>query len=180
MRHAQDLTHPFDFGFSLLELLTVLSLMMALLSWVTPSLAQQWQRQNQTQAMHQLYTHLHRARLTAVAEHTTVSACPSHSGQRCDAGNRWDAGWIVFFDAEHLGQPQQSDDIIERADKITQAIITSGARQRIRFRAQGTAYGSNGTITLCHPNKPGPLIKIVISNPGRLRWLEDAQLSRCN
>lgn len=167
-------------GYSLLELMVVLVFMMTMLGTISPALGEQWQRQAQVQAMRELYAHLRSARVTAVSNNITVTACPSQSGQRCDAVNTWHLGWIVFFDPNHTGQPQHANDIIQRVDQNTYVAITSGGRQRIRFQAQGTAYGSNGTIAMCSLHNPSHAIKIVVSNPGRIRWAEDDRPSACN
>lgn len=160
--------------------MVVLILMMTMLGAISPALGEQWQRQAQAQVMHELYAHLRSARVTAVSTHTTVTACPSQSGLKCDAVNTWQSGWIVFFDPNHSGQPEHSHDILERVHETPDVIITSGGRQRIRFQATGTAYGSNGTIVMCPVLNTGHSVQLVVSNPGRIRWVEDERSSPCH
>ena len=166
MRHM-----PFSaiLGFSLLELLLVLALFSLMVSTITPVMAEQITHRQQWSGLYQLYRHLKLARLSAIDHQTTVSVCPSASGQRCDAHNQWQYGWMVFFDPDHSGQPRDLDDIIEIGTALEQAELTSGGRARIRFQADGTAYGSNGTFTLCPLAYSLPQRQIVISNPGRIR-----------
>jgi len=167
-------------GFSLLELLVVLALVITLIGLVTPSVAKSLDRQSQFAALHQLHSHLNRARMTAVSNQISVSACPSQTGSRCDAGNAWHLGWIVFQDPSHRGQPRHASDIMERSGATENVKITSGGRHRIRFRAEGTAYGSNATIRLCSELNPAPSDQIVISNPGRIRFVRAANLGFCD
>lgn len=173
-------SQPGQAGFSVLELVVVLALMATFVGLISPSLAQPLDRQSQRASMHQLHSHLNRARFLAISQQTWVTACPSASGRRCDRTTRWHDGWLVFIDRHKSGQPDDPDAVIAIGEALTTGVITSGARQRIRFDPQGHAYGSNGTIEQCPSKAPGPIQKIVVSNPGRVRFVEPDQLAVCH
>ena len=171
---------PHPLGFSVLELLVVLGLMATVFGLMIPSLAQPLDRQHQRAAIHRLYGHLNQARFMAIQQGTWVSACPSVSGRHCDDSTHWHTGWIVFVDGHKTGQPASEGAIVIRGEGRSTALITSGARRRIRFGPGGHAYGSNGTIRQCARSIRGPSHRIVISNAGRVRFVKPDQMTVCD
>ena len=167
-------------GFSVLELVMVLALMATFVGLVVPSLAQPLDRQTQAAAIHQLYGHLRQARFTAINENATVTACPSASGDRCDDTNQWHNGWMVFIDRTRHHRPAIPDAVLAVSQGVATGVITSGGRHRIRFDPQGNAYGSNGTIAHCPERVQGLSHEIVISNPGRIRFVELDPMGVCH
>jgi len=60
-------------------------------------------------------------------------------------------------------------------------ILGSAGRADIRFFTDGSAPGSNGSITFCGPGGPAQARKLIISNLGRIRreTVPDLDLAKC-
>ena len=85
------------------------------------------------------------------------------------AGN-WSDGWIVFSDVNDDRQHQLEETMYRLEPGLEQIFIHSGpSRRNVRFFPNGSAPGSNGSITFCDRRGPANARKLVISNLGRIR-----------
>lgn len=85
-------------GFTLVELLVTLTVLVILLSLAVPSFSEtlrQWRRDSATKA---LTAHLQLARAEAIKTSRKVELCPSSNGTSCADSNDWKNGWLVFVD----------------------------------------------------------------------------------
>ncbi|MBT8054405.1 MAG: GspH/FimT family pseudopilin [Gammaproteobacteria bacterium] len=121
-------------------------------------------------AVNTLQNDLMMSRSSAVHLNTRVVACPGTPGAGCSDSTDWSGGWIVFADNNADRQRQAGENLIRRGQQTEQMLILSNAgRTRIRFLPDGSAPGSNSSITFCGPGGPAQARKLVISNVGRIR-----------
>jgi type IV fimbrial biogenesis protein FimT len=166
-------------GFSLLDLIITLSVMVVLLTIAVPSLGNLMREQRVSSHSNTLVAHLHYARHEAVFRRAHVTACPSLDQLTCTGDNRWDQGWIVFVDANRNGQPDSVEDILRVVQPTEDLLLHSAGRIRVRFQPHGGAYGSNLTIRVCDPSGSADPRAVIVSNPGRIRSTKDVSPAEC-
>jgi len=158
------------FGFTLLELLLVLSIAAVLLILGVPAFQDYGARQRMSAAIHSLHSHVALARDAAIRFNVNVIVCPGDLLHGCKAGNDWSNGWIVFSDYNGDGQYQPLETVHRVEAGLEQiAIYSSAGRPNLRFYPNGSAPGSNGSITFCDWRGPAHARKLVVSNSGRIR-----------
>lgn len=146
-------------AFSLIELLTTLTLITLLASIALPSLAGLIERNRIYSLRDQLHAQIQHARASSVLHNRDVEVCGSSDGLHCDA--QWQKGWLLHFvDTEQVISQQRLTD--------RDHIMWSGATNRIRFHNNGTSPLGNGRLYICDRQQVVAL-QIVINRQGRLR-----------
>jgi type IV fimbrial biogenesis protein FimT len=157
-------------GLSILELMITLSIAAILLVTGIPSFQQYSLKQHIKAATASLHNDLRMARSEAVHKNTSVVACPGNPGGGCSDSNDWSAGWIVFNDSNRDRQRQPGEPLLRHSPGFKNMKIHSPiSRTAIRFYPNGSAPGSNTSISLCGLGGPEMARKLVISNIGRIR-----------
>jgi len=168
--HGHGTGSRFQIGFTAVELMITLSIAAIMLAAGIPSFQAFIHQQQMKAAVAGLQNDLMVGRSEAVRLNTRVVTCPGNPVDGCTGGNEWSDGWIVFADENTDRQHQQSENIVRRGHDIKNLLIRSSAgRTDVRFFPDGSAPGSNGSITFCGPGGPGQARKLVISNQGRIR-----------
>ena len=168
--HGHGTGQSFQTGFSVLELMITLSVASILLLTGIPSFQQFTFRQHMKAALASLHNDLMMARSEAVHRNTRVVSCPGSPATGCSDASDWSAGWIVFADNNADRQHQVGETIIRHGQGFENLDIhSSSGRTDIRFFPNGSAPGSNGSITFCGLGGPDKARKLVISNMGRIR-----------
>jgi type IV fimbrial biogenesis protein FimT len=168
--HGHGTGHRFSSGFTVLELMTTLSIVSILLLTGVPSLQQFTLQQNMKAAVASLHNDLMMGRSEAVHLGTRVVSCPGNPADGCSGANNWSDGWIVFADSNADRQRQPGETIFRRGQGLDNLRIHgSTGRTDVRFFPDGSAPGSNGSITFCGLGGPEKARKLVISNTGRIR-----------
>ncbi|MBN8713103.1 MAG: GspH/FimT family pseudopilin [Xanthomonadales bacterium] len=84
-------------GFTLLELMTTITIVAVLLAIGVPSMRSMIQRNRVSSASNDLAASIAYARTTAINRGQLVSMCPSADGTSCtSAGQNFEPGWIVY------------------------------------------------------------------------------------
>jgi type IV fimbrial biogenesis protein FimT len=162
--------HGHGTGFTLLELMITLSIACILLLTGIPSFQQFTFRQHMKAAIASLHNDLMMGRSEAVYLNMRVVSCPGSPTTGCSGANDWSAGWIVFVDSNADRQRQQDETIVRRGYGLDNLNIhSSSGRTDVHFFPDGTAPGSNGSITFCGLGGPEKARKLIISNMGRIR-----------
>ncbi len=157
-------------GFTLLELMIVLTLSAILLILGVPALQGFGANQRMSAAINALHTHLAFARHQAIRFNTDVVVCPGTLDSGCTGHLDWGQGWLVFSDLNGDMSWQNLEPVHRQEPGLEQMVIHSPASRRaIRFYPNGSAPGSNGSITFCDHRGPAKARKLVISNLGRVR-----------
>jgi type IV fimbrial biogenesis protein FimT len=157
-------------GFSALELMLTVAIAAILLVIGVPAFQDFGARQRMSAAMHALHGELALARNAAIRHGTAVVACPGGPDTGCREGSDWSAGWFVFSDFNGDRAFQAGERVHRVEPGLEQIVIrSSSGRQSLRFFPNGSAPGSNGSITFCDRRGPAAARKLVISNLGRIR-----------
>jgi len=168
--HGHGTGQKFQTGFTVLELMITISIAGILLVTAAPSFQSFSQRQHMKAAVTSLQNDLMMARSEAVRLNIRVVTCPGDPAQGCTGSNEWHTGWIVFVDDNADRQRQPGERIVRRGQELENLWVRSStSRTDVRFSPDGSAPGSNGSISFCGPGGPGQARKLVISNLGRIR-----------
>lgn len=168
--HGHGTGFSFNGGFTVLELMVTLSIASILLVAGGPALRTFSENQQMKAALNSLQNDLLKGRSEAVYRNARIVACPGTPEQGCAGSNDWSSGWIVFLDENADRQMQQQETLVRRGHGPENLVIrSSSGRTDIRFFPDGSAPGSNGSITFCGTGGPDRARKLVISNLGRIR-----------
>jgi type IV fimbrial biogenesis protein FimT len=83
-------------GFSLIELMVTLAVMVILLIVAVPMISSTLEKSNVTSASNALLADLSYARSEAVNRGTDVSVCATSDGQTCSGSTAYDTGWLIY------------------------------------------------------------------------------------
>lgn len=173
MRHAHG-------GFTLAELVVTVAVLGITLALAVPSMARLRERAQTLDALHGLTSSLAQARMSAVMRGRPVSVCPSADGLRCRGDLVWDAGWLVFVDADRSGQPAGPTAIIRHYPRSPDdpPVRATPGRHRVRYQPDGMAGGSNISLSLCRRGDASLIGRVVVNLAGRVRSenLQDRQV----
>lgn len=155
----------------MLESLLAVSIVAILLVLGVPALQDFGMRQRMNAAVNVLHTQLELARHDAIQFNALVVICPGDGVAGCTNANDWSGGWIIFNDLNGDGAYQHGQDSLQTIEPGLENIWIYGnsAQSLVRFQSNGSAPGSNSTITFCDQRGPGYARKLVISNTGRIR-----------
>jgi len=163
-------TFRFQRGFTLLEVITTLSISAILTGTAIPAFNELIVRTRLTTEINTFVGHLHYTRSEAIKRGVRAIMCRSTDGESCERTEGWEEGWIIFADY-NANREVDGRDVVLFVEKgqnngIT---ITSGQRRRIVYQNTGQSPGSNGTYVFCDPNYPQYAKAVIISNTGRPR-----------
>ncbi|HEX6832277.1 MAG TPA: GspH/FimT family pseudopilin [Rudaea sp.] len=157
-------------GITLVEILTTLAIAATLLSVSLPAFGGLIHRTQSRVASEALTASLNLARMTAVNRQRDVVVCPSRDHAHCDDSLWWQNGWIVFVDSDRDGKRGDDETLIETADaKTGLAIASTAGRKHVTYRSDGSAPGTNLTLTVCDRSGADKASTIVVNNAGRVR-----------
>jgi type IV fimbrial biogenesis protein FimT len=157
-------------GFTIIELMICIAIAAILCAVSAPALGSLIHGETTRASRNALVTSLNLARNMAASEQSRVVVCPSSDQRTCSDGAWWQNGWIVFEDTNHDGQHAANERIIETVQtQNAMAILTSEARERVTYRADGTSPGTNLTFTFCDRSGANKASTVVVSNAGRAR-----------
>lgn len=157
-------------GFTLLELLTTVSLLLVLVGLGVPSLTHVVRQNRASAAINELHAALNYARQSAIVRNSYVVLCKSADGKRCKHDlPDWNNGWLIFdnLNRDSAVQVNAGEPILRvHGPHSTSARIVSN-RNSFTFRPIGT-NSVNGTLRYCSEDgkHDGALI---ISVTGRVR-----------
>lgn len=172
-------------GWSLVELLAVLSIFAVVLGVAAPSLRDFVDRLRWQAAFGEAYDLTLEARVMAVQRNRPVTLCPSREGVVCV--NEWQRDWLLFTDQNENGRLDDHDQLLRTIprDSGGQLITWKSFRNEpfMQFSPEGLSNNTNGTLAFCaEDGRPGRDRKIVINRTGRARKVfaaADGRLSDC-
>jgi len=157
-------------GFTALELIVTMTIVAILLTTGVPAIKNYTWNLRMKTAMDVLQTDLNLARGLAISYNTQTVICPVSGSNECSGVSDWQNGWIVFTDLNGDQQKQTGEPLLKVAgDTELMTIQSSRSRSYLRFFPNGTAPGSNITITFCDQRGAAEAGTISVSNSGRIR-----------
>lgn len=158
-------------GFTLIELIIVLSMIAILTAYGIPNYRTFKQNQIMTQEINRLSSTINFARSQSIIIGKHVILCASESFTTCDANSQWHKGWMVFTDSNHNRTFDGNDRMLLNENNMSEGLqaVASIHRPRIRFDSTGFASGTNLTIRFCDDRGAESGKAIIISNVGRPR-----------
>lgn len=161
-------------GFTLLELLVSLALLVILSGLAAPGLTQMRHSHQIRQASIDLTTAFILARQEAITRQRPVIID--------NLDDDWSNGWKIFVDQDGDGRLDSGEPLLRSSDRIADGIRISGntpVSRYVRYTPTGEAKMQSGafqagTITLCHADGEQSIRKLVLSATGRLRTVREA------
>jgi len=170
-------------GFTLIDQMIVVSIVMILMGQALPSISSTLQKNRISSVYNEALAALNYVRSIAVSTSSWATLCKSNpTGTACASSQStpWTNGWIVFEDANNNGEINTGETIHLQNNTLPSQLLINYSRnkQRISYSAEGYAVGYNGKISFCDTqmqiNKT-----MVISNSGRVRLAQKHELGSC-
>lgn len=165
---------PASAGYSLLELLITLLLVLSIASFATPSLRAFVDSARADAIQESLRKAIYRTRSTAIFNKKIVSLCPYGEG---GCGAAWEDGLMIFTDQNNNGKIDAGDELLEKfyIEKAGYRISwrASARKNFLRYSPSGMARAF-GRFTICNDSRDLRLARtIVVNRQGRLRLYVD-------
>lgn len=141
-------------GYSLIELLIVMSIAGILVALSAPAFQDTIEAANTNSQIKVMLTTLNLARSEAIKRGQDVSICASPDGADCDA-DTWSDGWMVFVDNNDdadgdVGSVDAGDEVIRVYDSLGAASTMTFSVDIFAYNSLGfSATGGNQTFLLC-------------------------------
>lgn len=134
-------------GFTITELLVVLTIVAILLAIGVPSYRYISNRSRMSSEINGLLGDVQYARAEAIKEGQTVSLCVSSDGTTCSGSTNWQNGWIVFPDP-NLNVTPAAGSILRQQTAFTgvtpDTLVPNTAVSSISFNRDGFAQSAGG------------------------------------
>ena len=172
-------------GYSLIEVMAVLSITAILVGQAQPNLSHLYQIKQANHVSQQLIQLVKLTRSQAVNRSGRVTLCPSQDGEFCS--KTWRQGIIVFADNNANGKRSIDEEILTVNNFIppdSKLIWRAfgGSRYYLQYTSQGRTRSQNGRFSFCpSSNDKRYLQQIIINKPGRPRkaWPHERKLNHC-
>ena len=137
-------------GFTLIELITVSTIVAVLLGIGVPSYRYIGNQNRMSMEVNSLLSDLQYARSEALREGKQVTACVSTNGTGCTGGTAWAGGWLVYSNPNGVANPPAGSVLRIRAAFIgafPDVFTANNAVSRVTFNREGFATTVAGFAT---------------------------------
>lgn len=163
-----------DRGFTLVEMLMVLTVAVVLLTLGAPAFIDTVRNNRLVTTMNALSGTLASARAEAVAQRRVVTVCGSSDGLECDG--EWTQGWISFLDEDGDETVDDDETVLRRADAVPGAISVAllGGDATVGYNSQGfVETGAATTLRVCDDRGDAHGRALLVSASGRVSVATD-------
>ncbi len=161
-----------QFGFTLLELLTAMTVLAILLGIGVPSFRDTVRNNRIASQSSALFTAMTLARSEASKRGVTVSVCSSGNQATCGMPVDWSQGWILFLDTNGNGLVDApADTVLQVFPGLSGGVYLNPAPPAaVSFRSDGSIAGAAANFVMTHPDCTGQHARhIGISLRGSMR-----------
>jgi len=162
-------------GFTLVELLVTLALILILSGLAAPAFTNLFQDNRARLVTDQLRQLINLARTEAIRSGVTITICPSTDQQNCSTD--WQAPIIVFTDSNRNRTIDHNDRVLRQLDLLreneTLQLRASSNKKYLQFNALGQPHGTFGNFTYCRDNLLSSARRLTINFVGRVRAHKD-------
>lgn len=166
-------------GFTMIEMLVVLLVMVVLLALSAPSFRTASLNAQQRSTLEHLQSAMRLAQSVADRDRRTVTLCASDDGQQCSGSEQWERGWIV-----RSADPQNPNQLVVRAvvGQLSDSLAVRAAgfanASAIDFTHIGAAVsGRNaGTFTVCDARGAESAQALILMPNGQFHLATDLDL----
>ncbi len=163
-------------GFTLLELLVVMTIVAVLTTFAIPGFAGWVERRHTDADRALLATTIYGARTAAIHLNQPVVMCPGDD-QGCGRRNSWHEGAVVFADPNRNGRLDRGETLVGGFGALNGTVQWRSFRNRsyLRFLPNGLTDWQNGHFLLCPTTDDPDLARqLVLNRAGRLYFSIDA------
>lgn len=134
-------------GFTLVELLATLAILVIFLALGVPSFVETMANQRVRSQADGMLASLALARSESIRQNIRVSLCPSSNGTSCTGS--WSDGWIVFSDTGTAGTVDGADSVLRAFSSKKDVTVSMGGNftNYISYLPSGRSSGSGGATT---------------------------------
>lgn len=167
--------HASTRGFTLIELITTLTVLGILTILAYPSFANLLRQTRVESVTEELQTAVQLARQHAVMANSRAILAAAEED--------WEQGWELYLDDNHNGQLDQNESVIKTGDAFHPAVEVHANRPLSRYISYlgtgesrwASGYGGGafqaGRFSIC-PHEAGPGYELILSRGGRMRKTE--------
>ncbi len=137
-------------GFTLIEMITVSSIVAVLLAIGVPSYRYIGNQNRMSMEVNSLLSDLQYARSEALREGKRVTACVSTNGTTCTGGTAWARGWLVYSNPNGVANPPVGSVLRIRAafiGAVPDVFAANNAVSTVTFNREGFATTAAGFAT---------------------------------
>lgn len=155
-------------GFTLLELLIVISIVGILASVAVPSFKSSLTKNKRSAESENIIRDINIARSEAIKRGQRVVLCTGDTSG-CNNSTNWTNGWIAFVDEDKNNNKGSSEQILRIGELKSPNFTLIGSTDiahAIKFQADGLAIAT-GTLTLCNGDDTNTAKALILSTSGK-------------
>ncbi len=159
-------------GLTLIELITVMSILAITITIAVPSFKSLMQSNQASSEAQKMLSSLFLARSEAVKRGVRMTMCartlPRTNPETCTGATEWSKGWLLFIDESGvIGDFDGTDVLLKAWDSVSGNPTLTGTAPSVRFQTSGDVLSSVGFV-LTPPNCSGQKVRnIDVSVTGR-------------
>ena len=164
-------------GFTLIEIMVVISISLILLTTALPSLMGMIKNSRLVTLHNELVSDLSLTRSTAVNSGGNAIICAANvSADQClGEGTDWIHGWLVFGDADDDGRVDADEVIISVKAGLNADVKLVSSRIRVRYSADGTALGYPAAFIFCDSRESSTKRGLILTDSGNTQIVDTNQ-----
>lgn len=154
-------------GFTLLELMTAITLLGILMAFAVPSFRTYTVNSRISAAANDLVTALNLGRSEALRRSGPVVICSSSNQADCSGSDDWTAGWIVFADTNGNGAVD-ADELLQVYPALTGSLDVPANQDRVTYNAMGMATATTALAVASQGCLVERQVDVVVSLSGAI------------
>ncbi|GHD18024.1 hypothetical protein GCM10007052_25190 [Halioglobus japonicus] len=182
-KQKNSLTGSLQQGFTLVELMVVITVLLVLLVVAVPGLSSLIRNNQMVTDTYALRATLNNARSEAITRRARVVVCPTTDGSACVSSSDWSTGYMTFVDTDQNTVPDPNDPAEEliqwepRSRAMEVLFDSVSGAQTVAFSSRGIALGSEGTFLFCDERGAAEARGLQLTPVGSVRSAIGAEVS---